>query len=58
MKPRYSDHSYRTLVNGGSGPLKTNPLRNLINYQPDIDERYLYTKDLYKPRDQFLINKR
>ena len=33
-------------------------LLNLINHQPDIDEMYLYAKDLYEAKYQFLINKR
>ena len=37
---------------------KTNTLLNLINNQPDIDKIYLYAKDLYKTKYQFLINKR
>ena len=31
---------------------------NLINYQPDIDKIYLYAKDPYEAKYQFLINKR
>ena len=30
---------------------------NLINNQPDIDEIYLYTKDPYEDKYQFLIKK-
>ena len=33
-------------------------LLNLINHQPDIDKMYLYAKDLYEAKYQFLINKR
>ena len=33
-------------------------LLNLINYQPDIDKIYLYAKDPYEAKYQFLINKR
>ena len=29
-----------------------------MNNQPDIDKIYLYAKDLYEPKYQFLINKR
>ena len=36
---------------------KTNSLFNLINHQPDIDKIYLYTKDPYEAKYQFLINK-
>ena len=31
---------------------------NLINNQPDIDKIYLYTKDPYEAKYQYLINKR
>ena len=31
---------------------------NLINNQPDIDKIYLYTKDPYQAKNQYLINKR
>ena len=31
---------------------------NLINTQPDIDKIYLYAKDLYDAKYQYLINKR
>ena len=37
---------------------KTNELLNLINNQPDIDKIYLYAKDPYKKKYQYLINKR
>ena len=50
--------SYRKLIIGGSGSGKTNALLNLINNQPDIDKIYLYAKDPYEAKDQFLINKR
>ena len=35
-----------------------NALLNLINSQPDIDKMYLYAKDSYEAKYQFLINKR
>ena len=56
--PYISDHPYRILVIGGSGSGKTNALLNLINNQPDIDEIYLYAKDPYEAKYQYLINKR
>ena len=56
--PYIPDHPYRILIVGGSGSGKTNTLLNLINNQPDIDKIYLYAKDLYEPKYQFLINKR
>ena len=56
--PYIPDHSYRILIIGGSGSEKTNASSNLINNQPDIDKIYLYAKDLYEAKYQFLINKR
>ena len=52
------DHPYRILIIGGSGSGKTNALLNLLNNQPDIDKIYLYAKDPYEAKYQFLINKR
>ena len=51
------DHPYRILITGSSGSGKTNALLNLINNQPDIDKIYLYAKDPYESKYQFLINK-
>ena len=56
--PYIPDYPYIILIIGGSGSGKTNALFNLINNQPDIDKIYLYAKDLYEPKYQFLINKR
>ena len=56
--PYIPDHPYRILIIVGSGSGKTNPLLNLINNQPDIDKIYLYAKDLYEAKYQYLINKR
>ena len=55
--PYISDHLYRILTIGGSGSGKTNTLLNLINNQPDIDKIYLYVKDQYEDKYQFLIKK-
>ena len=55
---KWPDHPYRILIIGGSGSGKTNALLNLINNQPDIDKIYLYAKDPYEAKYQFLINKR
>ena len=52
------DHPYRILIIGGSGSVKTNALLDLINNQPDINKIYLYAKDQYQAKYQFLINKR
>ena len=51
-------HIYRILIIGGSGTRKTNALINLINNQPDIDKIYLYAKDPYEDKYQYLLNKR
>ena len=55
--PYIPDHPYRILIIGGSGSGKTNVLLNLINNQPDIDKIYLYAKDPYEAKYQYLINK-
>ena len=46
------------LIVGGSWSRKTNLLLNLIENQPNIDKIYLYAKDLYEAKYQYLINKR
>ena len=56
--PYIPDHPYRTLIVGSSGSGKTNALFNLINNQPDIDKIYLYAKDAYEGKYQYLINQR
>ena len=56
--PYTPDHPYRILIIGGSGSGKTNLLLNLIENQPDIDKIYLYAKDPYEAKYQYLINKR
>ena len=56
--PLIPDHPYRMLIIGGSGSEKTNALLNLINDQPDIDKIYLYAKDPYEDKYQYLIEKK
>ena len=56
--PYIPDHPQRILIIGGSGYGKTNALLNLLNNQPDIDKIYLYAKDPYESKYQFLINRR
>ena len=51
-------YPYRILITGGSGSGKINVLLNLIEKQPGIDKIYLYSKDLYKAKHQYLINRR
>ena len=50
-------HPYKILIIGGSGSGKTTALLNLIKNQPDIDKIYLYAKDPYEAKYQYLINK-
>ena len=56
--PYIPDYPYRILIIGGSGTGKTNALLNLINNQQDIHKIYLYAKDPYEDKYQYLINKR
>ena len=56
--PYTPDHPYRILIIGGSGSGKTSVLLNLMENQPDIDKIYLYAKDPYEAKYQYLINKR
>ena len=56
--PYIAGQPYRILKIGGSRSGKANVLLNLINNQPDIDKTYLYAKDPYGAKYQFLINKR
>ena len=51
-QPQILNRPYRIL---GSGPGKTNVLLNLINYQPNIDKIFLYAKDTYDLKYQYLI---
>ena len=55
--PFIPDHPYRSLIIGGSESGKTNTLLNLIKEQDDIDEIYLYAKDLSEFKYEFLIKK-
>ena len=48
--PYIPNHSYRMLIIDGSGSGKTNALLNLISHQQDIDQIYLYAKDLNEPK--------
>ena len=54
--PYIPDHPYWILIIGGSGSGKTKALLNLIENQPDIDKIYLYAKDRYEAKYQYLIN--
>ena len=59
--PYVPDHPCRILIVGGSGSGKTNALLNLLGHQEAgeiIDKVYLYVKDPYESKYQYLINKR
>ena len=56
--PYIPGHSYRTLIIRCSGSGKINALLNLIENQPEIDKIYLYAKDAYEYKYQYLVNKR
>ena len=56
--PYIPDHPYRILIIGSSESRKTNALLNLINTQPDIEKIYLYAKNPYEAKYQYLIKKR
>ena len=53
-----SDKSSRIMIIGDSGSGKTNLLLNLIENQPKIDKIYMYAKDPFEAKYQYLINKR
>ena len=55
--PYIPDYRYRIIIIGGSGSGKANSLWNLINNWPDIDKIYLYAKDPYEAKYQYLIKK-
>ena len=57
--PYILDHPCRVFVIGCSGSGKTNILLNLIKHQrSDIVQSFLYVKDPFKSKYQFLINGR
>ena len=56
--PYIPNHPHRILIVGSSGSGKANVLLNLIENQPDIYKIYLYAKDPYESKYQYLINKR
>ena len=53
--PYIPDYPYRILIIRGSTSGKTNLLLNLLEGQPNIDKIYLYAKDLYEAKYQYLI---
>ena len=55
--PHIPGNPYRILIMGGFGSRKTNLLFNRVNKERDIGKIYLYAKDPYEAKYQFLINK-
>ena len=55
--PQIPDHLYRILITGGSGSGKTSSLFNLISQESDTDKIYLYAKDSYEAKYQYLIKR-
>ena len=55
--PQIPDYSYNILTIGSSGSGKTNTLLNLISYQSDMNNIYLFSKDPQEAKYQLLINK-
>ena len=53
--PYIPDHPYRILILGGSGSGETNVLLNFRSNQSGIDKIYLYVKDPYEAKYQYLI---
>ena len=56
--PYIPNHPYRILMIGGLRIWKNKFIIKLIENQPDIDKIYLYAKDPYESKYQYLINKR
>ena len=56
--PYIPDHPYKILIIGDSGSRETNALFNLISQQGNIDEIYLYVKDLIQSKYEFLIKRK
>ena len=56
--PYIPDYPQGILKIGGSRSKKTNVLLDLIENQPGIYQIYLYAKDPYEAKYQYLINKR
>ena len=56
--PNIPGHPYRILIIGGSGSRKSNALLSLMINQLDIDKIYLYAKDPFEAKYQYLVDKR
>ena len=53
--PYISDHPHRILIIGGSESGKANASLDLIDNKTDIDKIYLYAKDPYEAKYQYLV---
>ena len=56
--PHIPDHPYRILIIGCSESAKSKFIIKFNRNQPDIDKIYLYAKDPFESKYQYLINKR
>ena len=56
--PQIPNYPYQISIIGGSGSGKTNSLFSIRNQQPNTEKIYLYAKDPYEAKYQFLVNKR
>ena len=50
-----SENPYKLLIADRSGSVRKNALLNLINHQQENDTIFLYVKDLYKSKNQYLV---
>ena len=56
--PQIPNYPYQISIIGGSGSGKTNSLFSIRNQQPNTEKIYLYAKDPYVAKYQFLVHKR
>ena len=56
-KQKEDNWPFRMLILGPSGSDKTNLLLHLIDKLHPLDKIYLYAKDLFEPKYEYLINK-
>ena len=53
--PQISGNPYKLLIVEESGSVRTNVLLNLIIHEQENDTIFLYVKDLYKSKNQYLV---
>ena len=56
--PQIPNHPSKIIITGKSGSGRTKALLNLINHKQEINKAFLYAKDTYEPKYQYLIKKR